>query len=322
MARQAGLGANRVKRRLVRPTRFELVTYSFGGCRSIHLSYGRVSDKVTPAFPGAPGRTRTCGLLVRSQSLYPAELRARKLKIILHSRPMTAESADPFGQPIGPPVPNWTARPRPPRTAGSAMPGRFCRVEPVDVERHARHLYDALADDRDGRNWTYLSYGPFDTFANFRDWLSKMAALDDPLFHAIIDVSSGTAVGVAAYMRIDPPNGVLEIGHIHYSARLQRTPAGTEAMYLMMRRAFDELGYRRYEWKCDHLNAPSRRAAERYGFTFEGIFRQATVYKGRSRDTAWFSILDADWPTRKAAFERWLRPDNFDAGGRQRRPLG
>ena len=221
-------------------------------------------------------------------------------------------------QPIGRPVPNWTARPHPPRTP---MIGRRCRVEPVEVERHARALYDAHADDPGGCNWTYFSYGPFDTFASYRDWLAGMASLDDPLFHAIIDASSGKAVGVAAYMRLDPPNGVIEVGHIHYSPRLQRTPAGTEAMYLMMRRAFDELGYRRYEWKCDHLNAPSRDAAARYGFTFEGIFRQATVYKGRSRDTAWFSILDSEWPARKAAFEKWLATENFDSTGRQRLSL-
>jgi RimJ/RimL family protein N-acetyltransferase len=230
---------------------------------------------------------------------------------------MTADSANPLGQPIGCAVPNWTPRPRPPRLA---MIGRFCRVEPLDVTRHARELFDAQADDRDGRNWTYFPYGPFDAFADFRDWLTEMAALDDPLFHAIID-AHGKAVGVAAYMRIDPPNGVIEVGHIHYSPRLQRTAAGTEAMYLMMRRAFDELGYRRYEWKCDHLNAPSRDAAARYGFTFEGIFRQATVYKSRSRDTAWFSILDSEWPARKTAFETWLAPDNFDAAGQQRRRL-
>ena len=223
-----------------------------------------------------------------------------------------------LGQPVGFSLEGWRARPRPPR---SPMTGRFCRVEPVDVERHARQLYDAQADDRDGRNWTYLGYGPFATFADYRGWLAGIAALEDPLLHAIIDGSSGEAVGVAAYMRIDPPNGVLEVGHINYSPRLQRTPAGTEAMYLMMRRAFHELGYRRYEWKCDDLNAPSRAAAVRYGFTFEGIFRQATVYKGRSRDTAWFSILDIEWPARKLAFERWLLPENFDGSGRQRHPL-
>ena len=141
------------------------------------------------------------------------------------------------------------------------------------------------------------------------------------MFHAIIDRETGKAVGVASFMRMDPANGVIEVGHIHYAPVMRRTPAGTEAMFLMMRRAFDELGYRRYEWKCDSLNAPSRRAAERYGFTFEGIFRQAVIYKKRNRDTAWFAIIDRDWPAIKRAFEQWLDPANFDASGRQKRQL-
>jgi len=201
------------------------------------------------------------------------------------------------------------------------MVGRFCSLEAIDVDRHATELFEANLQAIDDRNWTYLFYGPFDTLAAYRAFLSSMATLDDPLFHAVIDRAGGKAAGVAAYMRIDAPNGVIEVGHINYSPQLQRKPAGTEAMYLMMRRAFDELGYRRYEWKCDSLNEPSRRAAERYGFTFEGIFRQATVYKGRSRDTAWYSLLDSEWPTSKAAFERWLAPENFDSAGRQRRSL-
>jgi len=145
--------------------------------------------------------------------------------------------------------------------------------------------------------------------------------VDDPLFHAIVDSKSGKAVGVAAYMRIDRDNGVIEVGHLNFSPRLQATTAATEAMYLMMRRAFDELGYRRYEWKCDSLNEGSRRAAVRLGFVFEGIFRQAVVYKGRNRDTAWYSVLDSEWPALRAGFERWLSPDNFDEAGRQRRTL-
>jgi RimJ/RimL family protein N-acetyltransferase len=201
------------------------------------------------------------------------------------------------------------------------MSGRFCDVEPIDVQRHAADLYGAHAVDRDGRNWTYFSYGPFENADDYRRWLSDVSALDDPFLHAIVEKGTRQAVGVAAYMRIDPPNGVMEVGHVHYSPRLQRTPAGTEAMYLMMRRTFDELGYRRYEWKCDSLNAASRRAAERYGFTFEGIFRQATVYRERSRDTAWYSLLDLEWPATKLAFERWLAPDNFDEHSHQHRTL-
>jgi len=148
-----------------------------------------------------------------------------------------------------------------------------------------------------------------------------MDAAGDPMFHAIVDARSGKAVGVAAYLRIDVANGVIEVGHINYSPRLQRSVAATEAMFLMMRRVFDELGYRRYEWKCDALNEPSRLAAARLGFTFEGVFRQALVYKGRNRDSAWFSMLDCEWTERKAEFERWLSPENFDREGRQLTPL-
>ena len=231
---------------------------------------------------------------------------------------MSPSSSNRFGQPIGFPVDGWTARPFPPRTP---MVGRWCRVEPVDVARHAAELHEANLDDPDGRNWTYLSSEPFRDLDAYRAWLAKMSAGDDPQFHAIVDAKSGKAVGIAAYLRIDPANGVIEVGHINYSPRLQRTIAATEAMALMMRRVFDELGYRRYEWKCDALNAPSRAAAKRLGFTFEGVFRQAIVYKGRNRDSAWFSITDREWPDVKAAFERWLDPANFDERGIQRSSL-
>jgi RimJ/RimL family protein N-acetyltransferase len=201
------------------------------------------------------------------------------------------------------------------------MIGRTCRVEPLDPARHGADLYAANGEDTEGRMWTYLSVGPFPDLAAYRAWLDEVALLDDPLFHAIVDAESGRAVGLAAYLRIDPANGVIEVGHLQFSPRLQRTVAATEAMYLMMRRAFDELDYRRYEWKCDSLNAPSRAAAERYGFRFEGIFRQAVVYKNRNRDTAWFAILDREWPSVRDAFERWLAPANFDGAGRQRTRL-
>src|SRR6202022_2361927 len=175
--------------------------------------------------------------------------------------------------------------------------------------------------DPEGLNWTYLVQEPFADYPSYRTWLEQAAAGEDPLFHAIVDLQSGSAVGVAAYMRIDRPNGVIEVGNINYSPLLQKRPAATEAMFLMMRRVFAELGYRRYEWKCDALNAASRAAALRLGFRYEGLFRQATVYKGRNRDTAWFSILDSEWPTLKPAFERWLDPGNFDGTGRQRGSL-
>lgn len=202
------------------------------------------------------------------------------------------------------------------------MVGRFCRLEILDPTRHARDLYEANARDGEGRNFTYLTAGPFLRFEDYEAWLIGVAKGDDPLFHAIIDAATGKAVGVATFMRIDPPNGVIEVGNINYSPLLQQTPAATEAMFLMMRRVFDELGYRRYEWKCDSLNAPSRRAAERLGFTYEGLFRQALIYKGRNRDTTWYSIIDGEWPALKRAFEMWLAPDNFDGQGRQRRSLG
>jgi RimJ/RimL family protein N-acetyltransferase len=186
---------------------------------------------------------------------------------------------------------------------------------------HAEQLYSASSDDMDGQNWTYLSVDPPRSFPEYLRWLTEMASLDDPMFHVIVDAESNFAAGVAAFMRIDTGSGVIEVGHINFSPRLKKTRAATESMYLMMKRAFGELGYRRYEWKCDSLNAPSRAAAERYGFQFEGVFRQAVVYKCRNRDTAWYSIIDSDWPAIKAAFENWLSEKNFDTRGSQRNSL-
>lgn len=197
------------------------------------------------------------------------------------------------------------------------MRGHWCRVEPLDVVRHADDLFDANREDAAGRNWTYLGSEPFDDRDAYRAWLRKMSAGTDPFFHAIVDNQTNQAIGVAAFLRIDPVNGVIEVGHINYSPRLQRTVIATEAMYLMMKRVFDELGYRRYEWKCDNLNAASKIAAERLGFQFEGIFRQAIVYKNRNRDTAWYSMIDREWPALRAEYDRWLDPSNFDAQGQQ-----
>jgi RimJ/RimL family protein N-acetyltransferase len=223
-----------------------------------------------------------------------------------------------FGQPIGAPLPDWSARPLPPRRP---MAGRFCRVEPLDLDRHAADLFAANGTAADDRNWTYLPHGPYSAFEPYRASLVAAINRDRALAHAIIAGDSGRAVGVANYLAIDPSNGTIEVGGINYSPLLQRKPAATEAMYLMMRRVFDELGYRRYEWKCDSLNAPSRAAALRLGFRYEGLFRQAVVYKERSRDTAWYSVIDREWPVLRAAFERWLDPSNFDAEGHQRAPL-
>jgi len=228
-----------------------------------------------------------------------------------------SERANSFGQPIGRDLPGWLPPPPPSRRV---LQGRFCRVEPLDVAGHARQLYAANALDPEGRMWTYLFSGPFANFDEYRAWLEPRPASADPLFFAFVDKARAQAVGTGAYMRLDPPNGVMEVGHLAFSPLMQRTPVATEAMYLMMKHAF-ELGYRRYEWKCDSLNAGSRRAAERLGFTFEGIFRQAIVYKGRNRDTAWFSILDSEWPALDAAFRAWLDPGNFDPEGRQRHSL-
>ena len=219
-----------------------------------------------------------------------------------------------LGQPVGPPLPGWKGVERPPRTA---MTGRYCRVEPIDPARHAEDLYRANALDFSRRSFTYLLSGPFDTFDAYRQWMESSCLGDDPLFHAIVDAGTGKAVGVAAYMRIDPKNGVIEVGNLNFSPLLQRKPAATEAMYLMMKRVF-EMGYRRYEWKCDSLNAPSRAAAQRLGFSYEGIFRQAVVYKGRSRDTAWYAAIGSEWPALERAFQRWLDPANFDGQEKQR----
>jgi RimJ/RimL family protein N-acetyltransferase len=226
-------------------------------------------------------------------------------------------STNHLGQPIGPSMGDWQP-PDPP--SREPMVGRYCRIEPLDPSRHAADLYEANSLERDGRNWTYLSYGPFESFDAYRGWLESVCLRSDPLFFAIVDLRSNRAVGVASYLRIDPAVGSIEVGHLNYSPLLQRTPAATEAMYLMMKRAF-ESGYRRYEWKCDTLNAPSRAAAQRLGLSFEGIFRQATIYKGRSRDTAWHAVIDREWPVLEDVFKVWLDPANFDSQGRQRTNL-
>ena len=221
------------------------------------------------------------------------------------------------GQPIGFPVPDWTPRKMIPHTQ---MTGQTCRLEPLTLA-HAPALHAAFAADKTGTLWTYMPSGPYQSEADYADWVAGAAEQKDPLFYAIIDASADQPVGVASYLRIDPNHGSAEVGWITYSPALKRSTLATEAMYLMMKRVFDELGYRRYEWKCDALNAPSRKAAARLGFTYEGTFRQAVVYKGRNRDTAWFSITDQEWPAIRAAFQAWLSPDNFDAEGNQKARL-
>ncbi len=218
-----------------------------------------------------------------------------------------------FNQPIGEAVTEWSARSAP---EPAPLQGSYSRLEVLDADIHAVSLYESL-----GKNppeaWTYLPYGPFQQFDQFKGWLEQQQGQDDPLFYAICDAQSGAAVGLASYLRIDRHSGVIEVGHIHYSEALQQTPAATEAMYLMMQNVFEELGYRRYEWKCDTLNERSRKAAGRLGFTFEGVFRQATLYKNRNRDTAWYSVIDSEWPSIKTAFQAWLSADNFTDNGCQ-----
>jgi RimJ/RimL family protein N-acetyltransferase len=215
------------------------------------------------------------------------------------------------GQPIGLPVDSTPA----PRPGPVTLKGRYGRLEKLRAD-HAADLWTAFAGH--DRVWTYISTdGPFASAAEFVPFIAMRAAADDPYAYAIIDAAE-RAVGYVTLLRIDPQMRVIEVGHVLYSPALQRTPLGTETQYLLARYVFETLGYRRYEWKCNALNAASRRAALRYGFTYEGTFRQHLIAKGRNRDNAWFSMLDSEWPARKASFERWLDPDNFDAEGRQK----
>ena len=223
-----------------------------------------------------------------------------------------------LGQPVGKPIEGWSAREHPRNTL---MQGKLCRLEPVDAEKHVQDLFLAFSEDQDQRNWTYLPYGPFGSEEETRSWISSTCLGDDPCFFSVIELETGKAVGLASYLRIEPAIGVIEVGHIHFSPLMQGKPISTEAMYLMMRQVFEAWGYRRYEWKCDSLNRPSTNAAQRLGFMFEGIFRQATMYKQRNRDTAWYSILDREWPAVKAAFENWLKDENFDRDGVQKTSL-
>ncbi len=200
--------------------------------------------------------------------------------------------------------------------------GRWIRLDHVSAAKHTADLYASFdGKDPDGTIWTYLAYGPFASQEEFIEWVKAREAARDPWFYAFVRRDTGKAVGMGAFMRNDAANGVIEIGHIWMSPELQQTREATEAIYLMMRHCFDDLGVRRLEWKCDSLNAPSRKAADRFGFTFEGIFRQHYIIKGRNRDTAWFAMLDTEWPKAKKAFETWLKDDNFDAGGQQKAKL-
>lgn len=221
-----------------------------------------------------------------------------------------------FGQIIGEEVKNWQGAKIPPK---NLIVGSHCILEPLIAEKHGSQLFEAR---NPASLWTYLPYGPFNTKSDFDNHLQQIIATSDNLAYAIIDPKNHQVIGMACYMRINPEHGTMEIGHLFFSQKLQKTIAATESMYLMMKRAFDDLNYRRYEWKCNSLNQGSINAAKRLGFKFEGIFRQHFIFKDRNRDTAWFSIIDSEWPEIKSRFLKWLDPKNFDSNGNQYLSLG
>lgn len=213
---------------------------------------------------------------------------------------------------------NWTPRERPHRVA---MEGHYVRLEPLDADRHGDALFAASATADSDQRFRWLGEQPPRDRGTFQAWLERVEASQDPLWFVVIDKASGSIAGRQTFMRIDAANGVVEIGNILWNPPVARKPAATEALFLFASHAFDELGYRRFEWKCNNENEPSKRAALRFGFSFEGVFRQHMIIKGRNRDTAWFAMIDEDWPTIRRAFEEWLDPANFDTEGRQRRRL-
>lgn len=253
----------------------------------------------------------------------------KKQELAVHTEDSAGQggrvSLNEFGQPTGDVVPGWTV---PARPSAPVLKGRYCRLERLDPRRHAEEVFAADQLDSRGESWTYLPYGPFVDLADYRSWIERSCCSDDPMFYAIVDtdpVTSGAgqrAVGVLSVLRVQPEAGSVEVGHVHYSPLLQRRRAATEAQFLVAAHVFDELGYRRFEWKCDALNGPSRAAAQRLGFTYEGTFRQAAVVRGRNRDTAWYSMTDGEWPALRDRLARWLHPDNFDDRGVQRASLG
>jgi RimJ/RimL family protein N-acetyltransferase len=223
-----------------------------------------------------------------------------------------------LGQPIGFALPDWKPPPFPPHRTWE---GRYARLEPLSAAKHARDIFEAQLEDPNGERWTYSFHGPYADFAAYEKWVVAAQVSRDPQFYAIVDGATGRAAGSAAWMRVDPSHGVIEVGNIYFSPRLAKTRAATEAIYLFIANAFAQ-GYRRFEWKCDSCNLPSRRAATRFGLTYEGTFRQAIVNKGRNRDTTWFAIIDKDWNGGlQDAYLRWLDPGNFDAAGKQRQKL-
>ncbi|EMH4164088.1 GNAT family N-acetyltransferase [Pluralibacter gergoviae] len=222
-----------------------------------------------------------------------------------------------FGQPVGDLLPGWHPRPHPERVT---LEGERCRLEPLAIE-HAQALYEAYRLAEDGRSWTWLPREADTSPETYLSWVESVITLQDPIHFAVINKQTQKPVGSLSLMRIDPANGVVEVGYVNFSPLMSRTPLSTEAHWLLMRYVFDTLGYRRYEWKCDSLNEPSRKAALRLGFKYEGRFRQAVVVKGRNRDTDWFSIIDGEWPKVDSAMRKWLAADNFDSDGKQKTHL-
>ncbi len=220
-----------------------------------------------------------------------------------------------FQQDVGAALPDWQAAQLP---DGRTLDGQYCRLDAYLVEQHASELYSHFVDHDE--LWTYMGYGPFADETAYRSCMQDLLASADTIFYAIIDKKSAKVLGQAAYLRIAAQAGSIEVGHICFSPALQQTPVASESMYLLMAHAF-ELGYRRYEWKCDACNAASQSAARRLGFAYEGTFRQALVYKGRNRDTAWYAIIDKEWPALRAAYQAWLAPSNFDETGQQKQRL-
>lgn len=227
---------------------------------------------------------------------------------------MTTQQFNQFGQVLGTEICNWVPCKRP---GTAVLQGHYCQLEPFNIDLHAKKLFTALSENNNGESWTYLPYGPFATLNEFIIWLENLIASQDVVVYAITNGITKSPIGISAYLRISLEHGAIEIGHLHFSHQLKKTPMATEAIYLMLSHVFDDLGYRRCEWKCNTLNEPSKKAALRFGFKFEGIFRQNFVYKNRNRDTAWFSIIDSEWPVLKEKFVRWLSPENFDASGKQ-----
>ena len=199
--------------------------------------------------------------------------------------------------------------------------GKYCNLEPINIKKHSISLYKNFSLDKKNIIWNYLPYGPFKSYGSFKKWLKSFCLNKDPFFYAIYSKRYDQYCGMASYLRITPKHGSIEVGHINYSPILQNTVEGTETMYLMMKNAFEVLGNRRYEWKCNNLNSASKYAAERLGFKFEGIFRQMFIFKGRNRDTAWYSIIDKEWPNYKKKYLFYLKKSNFTKTNRQRKKL-